>query len=373
MAEWARVVNTTIREYIRGEEPNVLRNRKLTALLRERGRITFNHAGEQLDWKVRYKRAPLTGFADADTLTFSRQQRWKTAVLPWRGYASTDSMTKKERLMNKNIEAIIKVYSNVAKLLLEDIEDNFEDELYIDGNAAANAKRMHGMESALGDDGNTMDITSVVGAERSANAADKAAAPNDTYAGLVTQVGNYGGTWTGSWPDGTGDAHFDFYSPTLVNTDSSGFGGATNDVAGQIDEVLRYLIIRSQKNKSRRGQLDLILLVSDFYEALLNLIDTKERFVARPGRNEGSLAKLGFTDVVNWDGVETTWCYGVTASTGYGVNVDEMELCSLQGQLFVPEGPDFDIASQSWRFSIDMYGNLKMNPRCMGKVFNYAT
>jgi hypothetical protein len=369
MPEWARIVNTTIREYIRGEEPNVLRNRKLTALMRQKGRITFNHAGDNLDWKVRYKRAPLFGFADSDTLTFSRRNRWKTAVLPWRGYASTDSMTKKERLMNKSIPAIVNIYSNVAKLLLEDIEDNFEDELYIDGNASGNSKRLHGVESALAA---TQTINISTGAERTANAADKAGAPADTYAGLTTGIGDYGGTWTGSWPDGTGDAHYDFWTPVIVNTTSTAFGGATDDFAGQGDEAIRYLIIRSQKNKSRRGQLDLILLYNAWYEQLLNLLDTKERFVSRPGRNEGSLAKLGFTDVVNYDGVEVTWSFGVPDTTGYGFNVDEMELCSLQSQLFVPEGPDFDIASQSWRFSIDMYGNLKMNPRCMGKLTELA-
>lgn len=30
----------------------------------------------------------------------------------------------------------------------------------------------------------------------------------------------------------------------------------------------------------------------------------------------------------------------------------------MQGQLFVPEGPDYDVASKSWRFSIDFFGNL---------------
>ena len=43
--------------------------------------------------------------------------------------------------------------------------------------------------------------------------------------------------------------------------------------------------------------------------------------------------------------------------------MDEMELCSLQGQLFVPEGPDYDIAGMSYRFSIDYFGNLRCNPR----------
>jgi hypothetical protein len=61
----------------------------------------------------------------------------------------------------------------------------------------------------------------------------------------------------------------------------------------------------------------------------------------------------------------------VPSNTGYGFNLDQMELNSLQKQLFVPEGPDFDIASQSWRFSIDFYGNMQFNPRYMGKLFNY--
>src|SRR5262249_41119019 len=114
MAEWSRIVNTTIHEFIRGAEVNVLRNRKLLALMKERGRITFNHAGDLLDWKVRYKRAPMIGYADSDTLTFSRRDRWKTAQLDWRGYAATDSMTKKEKLMNKDVAAIVKIYTEVA-------------------------------------------------------------------------------------------------------------------------------------------------------------------------------------------------------------------------------------------------------------------
>lgn len=372
MPEWSRVVNTTIKEYVRGEEPNVLRNRKLTALMRERGRISYNHSGEQVDWKVRYKRAPLFGFADADTLTFSRRNRWKTAVLPWRGYASTDSMTKKERLMNKSVEAIINIYSNVAKILLEDIEDNFEDEFYIDGNAAGNSKRMHGVESFLGQGSNTIDISSATSAERAANDADRVGAPDDSYAGLSTQLGSFGGTWTGSWPNGTGDAHFDFWSPLLVHVNSTDYGATTDTWAGQAELLLRYAIIKAQKNKSRRGQLDLILLTSQFYEEFLNQLDNKERFISRPGRNEGSLAKLGFTDMINYDGVEVTWSYGVPDATGYGFNVDEMNLCSLQKQLFVPEGPDFDIASQSWRFSIDFYGNLKCNPRSAVKFADFV-
>ena len=363
MAEWSRVVNTTIRQYIRGEETNVLRNRKLTALMRDRGRIKFNASGEQLDWKIRYKRAPLFGFADSDTLTFSRRNRWKTAVLPWRGYAVTDSMTKKEKLMNKNVEAIVKIYDGIARILMEDLEDHFGDEMYIDGNAAGNSKRIHGAESW---NAATETINISTGVARTANAADKAGAPADTYAGLLTNLGNYGGTWTGSWPQGSGDAHYDFWAPVIVNYTSTAFPGTTFAANG--DEAIRYMLLSAQKNRSRKGEMDLVLLEKDMYNDFQNLLDGKERFVSRPSRQEGSLAKLGFTNTINFDGTEVTWEYGIAAAVGYGFNIDNLRLCSLQSQMFVPEGPDFDIASQSWRFSIDFYGNLECNPRTQGKL-----
>jgi len=359
MAEWARIVNTTIRKYIRKEEVNTLRNRKLTALLKSKGRITYNHSGESLDWKVRYKQAPLMGFADADTLTFPRRTRRKTANLDWRGYALAESMTQKEKLMNRSTEAIIKLYSSIAEDMMEEATELFGDELYIDGNATGNSKRFHGIESFLGGTTST--------------GSDNVALNSDTYAGLSTTLGNYGGTWTGTWPSGTGDSEYDFWTPVLVNYLSSGIAGSGDTWATQGVEALRFGIIKCQRNKTKKGALDLILLEADLYSSLLDQLDAKERFVSRPGRNEGSLAKLGFTDTLNFDGVDVSWEYGIPATIGYGFNIDKMELCSLQSQLFVPEGPEYDMASASWRFALHCYGNIKYNPRHFLKLDDYAT
>lgn len=357
MAEWSRIVNTTIRKYIRKEEVNTLRNRKLTAMLKERGRITYNHSGESLDWKVRYKQAPLMGFADADTLTFPRRTRRKTANIPWRGYALAESMTQKEKLMNRSTEAIIKLYSSITEDMMEEAGELFGDELYIDGNASGNSKRMHGVESFM--------------AETTPASSANIAAPNDTYAGLSTVLGTYGGTWSGTWPSGTGDTEYDFWSPVLVNYTSSGLVGTGDTWATQGVEALRFGLIKCQRNKTKKGGVDLVILESTLYEELLNQLDDKERFVSRPGRNEGSLAKLGFNDVVSFDGVDVCWEYGVPSTIGYGFNLDKMELCSLQSQLFVPEGPEYDMASASWRFALHCYGNIKYNPRYFMKLDNY--
>ena len=147
--------------------------------------------------------------------------------------------------------------------------------------------------------------------------------------------------------------------------------GDTFAVTGH--EAIRQAIIWGQRNKSKRGAIDMFLLEAQLYNDLLNILDSKERFYATRGKVEGSLVELGFTDSVNVDGVDITWEYGVPSTIGYGFNVDQMQLCSLQGQLFVPGGPVFDEASQSYRFWIDFYGNLSCNPRGFVKLDDFAT
>jgi len=364
--DWSRIVNTTIRKYIREEENNIMRNRKVPAMLQSKGRISFNNAGDDFDWKVKYKRSPLTGYADGDTLTFSRRDRWKTATLPYRGYSLTDSATKFETLKNRGTEAIIKFYDQIAKNLLDDAEDQFGDEFYIDGNGTGNTKRFHGLESFLANTG--------------VSTAVPIATNDDSYAGLDTDFQAHGGNWTGNWPLGYGDSHADFWTPLLVDYTSAittsstnlGWSASTKTWANTCIEALRFGIIHSQKSKSQKGMLDLIILERELYRQFLAQLDSKERIVIDRGSKAGGLQTLGFTDVQNFDGVEITWEYGTPATIGYGFNFDFMELLCMQDQLWVPEGPDYDYAGKSWRFSVDCFGNFKMNPRMFLKFDNYS-
>lgn len=353
MAEWSRIANTTIAEYVRGEESNIMRNRKLLALLKSRGRLTFNHAGDKIVKRVRYKRAPMIGYTDGDTLTFSRRDRWKTTELDWRGYSVTDAMTKKERLMNKSTEQIIDIYSDIGKALMDDIEDQFGEEFYCDGNATGNTKRIHGFESFFGTSG--------------VQANGYVATPSDTYANLHTDLGYYGGNWATSggnvtWPTGTGDAHYDFWTPTIVSYTNASFAAATDNWTNNCVEALRFGIIKAKKNKTKKGMLDYIELEDELYRQFLGVNDSRLNVYIRRGESN-SLVALGFTDVTNFDGVDITYEYGMPSGTGYGLNVDQIELMSLQGQLFVVEGPDYDSQTKSWRTSVDYFGNMWVNPR----------
>lgn len=356
MVEWSRIANTTISEFVREEETNILRNRKFLALMQQKGRITFNHAGDKIVKRVRFKRAPMIGYADGDSLTFTRRDRWRTSELDWRGYSVTDAMTKKEQLMNKSKEAIINIYADVGKALMDDMDDQFGDEFYVDGNATGNSKRIHGAESFFGTGSPTV------------MAAGYAGNPSDTYANLRTDLGHYGGAWTvnGSsqvtWPTGTGDSHYDFWSPTIVSYTNASFAASSDTWANNAVEALRYGLIKSKKNRSKKGQLDYITLEDELYRLYQGTNDSKQQINVNQNQKTG-LISLGFTDVTNFDGVEMTYEYGMPSAIGYGFNLDHVELMSLQAKLFDVTGPDYDIETKSWRTSIDFFGNCWWNPR----------
>ncbi len=353
--QWARLLNTTTQEYMREEEVNVLRERKLLAMMESRGRVSMNHSGLFADWKVRYKRSPMQGYADADTLTFARQNRWKTAQLDWRGYASPESITRLEELQNKGEPAIIKFAGELAGLMVEDVTENFGDEMYVDGSAAGNGKRIHGLESCLGTSG--VATNGFVGL------------PNSTYAGIVCTLGNYGGSWSTvsgnvDWPSGTGDYHYDFFSPLIVSYTNASWAASTKTWPNTCREATRFGIIKSRRNKSKKGALDLILLENELYRNFEDKVEANERLVVdRGGTKKGGLTALGFGDVLNYDGVDITYEYGIPSATGYGLAMGAIELCSLQDRLFVVDGPDPDISGLSKRMVITFFGNLKMNPR----------
>lgn len=362
MSDWPRLINTTTQDYLRdGGEVNILRNRKITALMLQNNRVVTNQSGTKVEWKVKYKRAGMVGFADGDTVTFARRDRYLTAELPWRGYMATDMMTEIERLKNRGVPAIIENYQKVIPDLLEDVEEAFADEFYVDGNASGNSKRLHGIESFFG---------TAVTPDLNNGFAD----PSDTYAGLSTVKQNYGGNWTGTWPNGKGDAHYDCFSPIIVNyTDAQSgvYTSTTKTWPNTCLEALRKGIRGSRRSKSKKGMLDLILVEEEMYEQLKNALESKQQLQIVPGQSIG-LTSFGYSDVIVYDGVEISSEWGMTSGVGYGFNTQQMELRSLQERVFMPDGPVWDSSSQSWRFQVTFYGNLRFNPKFFVKFGAYG-
>jgi hypothetical protein len=358
VAEWTGLVAATITKHLLQREVNVLRKRVLLALMKKKGRITYNNSGKDVDWRVQFSRADIVPYADADTISFPRRNRYKVATLDWRGYQMAEAITKKERLMNSGKEAIIKLFSEKSEMMMSDFEERFCDELFIDGNSAANTRRIHGLESWFGSTSGTGD-------------GGRTKDPSDTYAGLLTDLGNYGGSWSGDWPDGTGQVEYYFWSPILVSTDNTVWG-ATPSFAAYGDDQLRYGILKSKGlARAQTGSLDIILFNDKNFNQFLNLQTDKERIMVQRGEKVG-LVSLGFTDAVQYEGVEMMWEYGVPASTIYGLNTEELELMSLQDRLFVSDGPTYVQQTMSYNVVLDFFGNLRGNPRNELKLYPYG-
>lgn len=357
MADWARIAHTTIAKYMKGEEPNILRKRGLTAILKKNNRYSFNHSGDNLVWRVRYKRSPMSGYGDGDTLVFPRRNRHTTATLDWRGYWAGESVTKIEQLKNRGPEQIVDIIGNIEDWQMEDMMESFADELYKDGSLAANIKGFHGVESFLG--GATPDSDGFI------------AVNNDTYAGLSTVLQNKGGTWTGNWPVGAGSSEYDFWSPLLVDYTDTAWEAATKTWAHTCLEALRFGIIYTAKNKSNKGRMDLIVMNSELYRQFINRLDDKERINVTPSTAK-ELLELGFGDVQHYDGTTIMAEYGIPVGVAYGFNTHEMEVRSMQKTLFVPAKPSWNEADASLRFKTDVVGNFRFNPRYFAKWAAYT-
>ena len=59
-------------------------------------------------------------------------------------------------------------------------------------------------------------------------------------------------------------------------------------------------------------------------------------------------------------------------ATGYGFNTNNMELKSMQSELFSSDGPYWEQKTQSWDWAVRFIGNMCCNPRGFGKLKNYG-
>lgn len=367
--QFARSASTTLADHVKDVLEEVFRNYQILAMVQAKGNVKYNCAGRGFDWPVQYKLHRIETNTGETARNFSPTNLWKTAALDYRGYQVTDAIYEREMLENRGEAGIVKVFDNLIERLKLSLKQGIAPEFYIDGNLAANAQAWHGIESFMGING-TVNISD--GTQRSANAADLVGYPSDTYAGLSTQLGNYGGENESAqvWPNGAADPEFDFWSPLIVNFTSSALGGAADTWAAQGDEAMRFMIIHSQRNGGMDTQMTNIILARNLYFDFLNLIDSKERITIT---SENSLRALGFKNTVQFDGVEVSWETAVPASVGYGLNFDNIQLKSMYGELFVPEPVVYDEDTQAYKAVVKNLSNLCWKgPRRFGKLASLA-
>jgi hypothetical protein len=368
--DWARVVATTILNYLKQEEVTTFRKFKVFAALEGSGNIIMNQGGTGIDWQVRYRNQPVTGNNGETPRVFARQNLWVDAQLPYRGYQVTDSLYKREMLENRGQAQLINVAGKMSTRLKESMEQHLAKEVWIDGTRAGNELRFHGIESFMGIDGT---VSVVDGTKRAANADDPFGWPADTYATINTGLGALAGSQLeGSWPNGVSDVEYDFWSPIVVNVTSKYFKG--KNAAGadsftwddQCVQAVREGIHQAKRNDTLESQIDMVVLDRKWYIAYMNKLDSKERALIS---SNGGLKQYGFNDVFQQDGVDITTEYAVPANVGYGLSIKNMELRCMEGSLLTSEGPFYNEDTQAYRFVVSVLANLKFrSPRNFFKL-----
>lgn len=318
-----RVQAVTLAKWFKKVSELTIRKVVILALLQKKGLLKYGASGGQMRWPIYKEEHQLYGFPDFRPVNRARIHTKDNAYLGWRGYYSPDTITLREKLENSGPEAVIKIFGDREKLMRQSLTRLMNYEMYKDGESAdgiAN-ERFHGIESF-------MDINT--GAQVASDVLATTLA--DSYAGLSTVE---------SALNPTNPQLNRLWSPTIVNSNRNPGGG----VLAWEDNAVEYLragIIRNKYGNMTGEKLDLITLTQSAYEALLNLLDNKERILVNRGAGE-QLVSMGFTDVVEVDGVPVMWdiaCPAVDDNSdvvyGYGWTTEMIELHLLgeEKQLF---------------------------------------
>jgi hypothetical protein len=357
--DWARSIGTTLTLHLKEEEQTTFRKFKVFAALQANGNVAMNQGGRGFDWQVRYRNVPVSSYSGESPRVFSRHALWQRASLPYRGYTVTDQITKREMLENRGQAQLIDVAGKMANRLKESIEEHLSKEVFVDGNAAGNENRWHGLESMFSVNG-TVNVST--GAQRTANAADPFGFPNDEYAGLKCGLGQYAGSQlaSGSWPAVPVDPEYDFWAPLVCNYTSTFFGGATATWKDQCIEAIRTAVTHAKRNDTKENQIDMILLDRALYIQFLNRLDSRERAIVT---KTNGLKSYGF-DTVEIDGIEVASDYGCPPGVGYALSIGNMEMKVMTGQLLEAEGPYFNEELSAYRYAVSVLANIKMkSPR----------
>lgn len=367
MAEWSGIVNTTTQKYLKGASDATIRKRLLLAMMKKKGRMTFNNDGRFVQWQIEHKEHTMQSFGYGSPLDFSPTDRFTIAQIEYRGYKVTDMMDEKETLMNRGVPALINRYDRTLKDMTKNMENRFPTEMYVDGYASGNENRLCGFNSFTGT-GTTV-------------AADRIAQPSDTYATLSTVLGTKGGTWsTGlstspnanvatDWPDGQGSSEYDYHSPKILNWSSTGWGTGSTTWEDNCERVIGQSVFWTLVPGGQAGRLDALLLAPNLMAAHQNHMRSRSRITV-PHKEAND---LGFPGALNQDGIALDYDFDVPVNEGYGWNVDEIELMCMYGQMFMPRGPDFEPRTQTYLFAIGFFGNMKFgNLKAMCKIDNVA-
>lgn len=399
-ADWARHVATTQRKDLRKVSKEMLRSHQLTALIERDGGIETGLSGRNFSWPVQYKLHDDYANTGMQPRNFAPTAQHLTANLEWGGIEVTDSIREREVLENRGKEAIVRIVDTMHSRMKESIMQKFAPRLYDDG--ATTSHKIYGLDSMFGVsvstnyqayDWGTNGASPSMTAEAVA-VGDPVMVNDDSYAGLDTDFGAYGGSQTsGAFPEGVCDEEADFWTGPIFNSNSTFFGSPIAGATGWIDnapEILRYAITHLRRNATAKRRLNLFVMNRTLLYQLKNQLLGSGAGRPEVGlvSSENGLKRFGFTGTFEFDGIEcteeyfvpnTTTIYGGTTYTDrltcYGLATGAMSFHSAYDELFSvdPKSGEYDMHTQAYLYAMRMLGQLKLDgPRNFCKIAGYS-
>ena len=367
--DWIGIIETTKPDYMKGASDKTIRSRLLLSMLQKRGRMKMGCSGNECRWQVKFSQPAVSSTDGGGVVDFSNHDAYRQLGIDWRGYIATDTMTNKQRLMNRGDQALVKVFEGKSNNLTQSVRDNFAGELYRDGSAAGRENSIHGLDTFC--------------SAGTVTAGDKIAMPDDTYGSTKeyqTNLGAYGGAWSSSgsannaeldtdWPDGQGDPEYDWLGPKLVNWSSNAWGTGSQDWEQNAWRVVSQVITWLTVTGGEQGMPTLFPMASNLFQGYKNAQESKTRIMVPHKESQD----LGFGSTMNQDGVGMYPDFDCPVDTGYALNLNTIEIRSLYDKLLWMEGPDKDPRTAwSYMWGVGFFGNVLYDPKNVAKIKNYA-
>jgi len=338
----AQINTTTIDNYLRIKVEPIFRSSFLLNELKSRGQILYKQHGKTLVWFPRFRRRRIVaGAGNPINIDFANRNVRRQVTLPWRQYQLGESIPYISILQNQNREtAIFNIVQDTIDGGADDFMVDFREKLFGDGNAGT-GKDIHGLES----------IFSVNGLVPSS----RVGLPNDNYAGMSTALG-VSGSWTpdagDGWPTGTGDVEYHWWSPIVVDYQNAAWTGTTKNWQTTWQQALNYAL--TYQSTLQKKDVDVVLLNPELKRLCSDSLESTQRFILSEKSGE---ANLGFKRLM-YEDVQIVTEYAVPDGVGYLLNLSEIELRCMEGQL-VSTQQDTDITSGGTRlFSFLFFGNM---------------
>lgn len=355
-----RVSVDTLSTYLNHKVEPIFAKDVLMGGLKANGRITYGESGVNMDWGVRYKRREITAADGYDaTQDTPRTVVRRRAVLPWRRFRLGESITKFERLANRGQARLYDIVGGLTEEVVDDFIVSFRRQFFKDGNATG-SKDLHGFESFFSYS------STVTNNARLGN-------PNDSYAGMSTALGNYGGSWSpdvgGGWPTTGGtnatSREYCFWSPMILNAKSASWTATTKTFPNTWQECLRYAMSFIQMLQDT--PFDMVLMNPTRLLEAKQSLESVQRFELT---QNSPLTEVGFRTLA-WEGLELMDQPHVPTGAVYMFPWDKLTLRCM-GDKFVDVETDTDPSDSTEMYFFDAFCNLQVDsPAFCAKIEDF--